>query len=130
MTAMGNDRWQARFVPDRLGRWEYTVHGWIDQFGSWNHGIRAEAFDGQDVTVEFEVGRRLLAAIQADDDDRRVMAAAADALSRGDPLLVVANADHHNGAHETHPVDSHGQYQSILITVPPLGVTVRAPERW
>jgi len=34
------------------------------------------------------------------------------------------------GSLETHPVDSHGQYQSILITVPPLAVTVLAPERW
>ncbi len=34
------------------------------------------------------------------------------------------------GPHETHPVDSHGHYQSILITVPPLGVAVLAPEAW
>ncbi len=34
------------------------------------------------------------------------------------------------GARETHPVDSHAQYQSILITMPPLAVTVLAPERW
>jgi len=101
MTAIGNDRWQARFVPDQLGRWEYTVQGWIDRFGSWNHGIRAKAFDGQDVAVELEVGRRLLAGIQADDaDDRRVLAEAADALARGElgavdrPEVLAAVARH------------------------------------
>ena len=101
MTALGNDRWQARFVPDQLGRWEYTVHGWIDQFGSWHHGIRAKAFDGQDVTVEFEVGRRLLSAIQADNaQDRRILAEAADALARGElgavdqPDVLAAVARH------------------------------------
>ncbi len=101
MTSLGNDRWQARFVPDQLGRWEYTVHGWIDQFASWHHGIRAKSFDGQDVTVEYEVGRRLLSQIQADHDrDRRVLADAADALARGElgavdqPELLAAVARH------------------------------------
>ncbi len=29
---------------------------------------------------------------------------------------------------ETHPVDSHGQHQSILLTVPPLAVAILAPD--
>ena len=30
-----NDRWMARFRPDRVGRWRYTVEAWTDHFASW-----------------------------------------------------------------------------------------------
>jgi starch synthase (maltosyl-transferring) len=35
MEPLGNDRWSAQFSLTELGRYEYTVEGWIDRFGSW-----------------------------------------------------------------------------------------------
>ncbi len=28
-------RWATEIVLDRVGRWEYTVQAWTDQFGTW-----------------------------------------------------------------------------------------------
>ena len=36
---LGNDRFTATFVPDRLGRWQYQVVGWLDHLGTWRHGM-------------------------------------------------------------------------------------------
>src|SRR5713226_637602 len=40
-----NDRWRAGFVPDRVGRWHYTIEAWTDRFASWcdDLGKRREA---------------------------------------------------------------------------------------
>src|SRR6476469_3096086 len=35
MLPLGNDRWQAAFSVEALGRYEYTVEGWVDHFASW-----------------------------------------------------------------------------------------------
>ena len=35
MTALGNDVWSAAFPVDRLGKWSFTVLGWVDHFGTW-----------------------------------------------------------------------------------------------
>jgi len=32
-----NDGWRGRFVVESLGRYEYTIEGWIDRFESWRH---------------------------------------------------------------------------------------------
>ncbi len=60
MAALGNDRWQAQFVVDALGTYEYTVEGWIDRFGSWRHGLSAKIGAGQDVSSELLEGGSLV----------------------------------------------------------------------
>jgi starch synthase (maltosyl-transferring) len=35
MQALGNDIWSGFFTVDRLGKWQFTVQGWIDHFESW-----------------------------------------------------------------------------------------------
>jgi len=40
MTALGNDRWQARFTVQGVGRYTYTVRGWIDHFKTWRRDLR------------------------------------------------------------------------------------------
>src|SRR3972149_9985460 len=39
MTALGNDEWTASFTVEDLGRYEYTVEGWVDRFASWRGGV-------------------------------------------------------------------------------------------
>ena len=47
MEPLGNDRWQASFTPDRLGRWQYTIVAWIDRLASWRHEIERKVDGGQ-----------------------------------------------------------------------------------
>src|SRR3989442_1002335 len=70
LTPLGNDVWTASFVVERLGRYEYTIEGWIDHFGTWLKGLIAKAEAGQDVSRELLEGAGLIqAAANAGEDD-------------------------------------------------------------
>ena len=62
MTPVDNDRWQAAFSVDALGRYEYTVEAWIDRFASWRQDLSKKAGAGQDVSLELTEGAALVAA--------------------------------------------------------------------
>ena len=59
MLSLGNDRWRGEFAVPRLGRYRYTVTGWVDPFLSWRSefGRRADA----DLPAAAKVGSLLLA---------------------------------------------------------------------
>lgn len=80
----GNDRWEASFALDELGRYEYTVHARVDVFGSWVHELREKHAAGQDVTVELIEGRRLVEAAiaRADAATRPALQAVLEAWDR------------------------------------------------
>jgi starch synthase (maltosyl-transferring) len=61
LVATGNDRFEASFVPDVVGRWELAFEAWVDAYTTWSQGIGKKAAAGQDVTVELLVGARLMA---------------------------------------------------------------------
>ena len=44
-----NDRWVARFRPDRVGRWRYTIEAWPDRFESWREDLVKKREAGQAV---------------------------------------------------------------------------------
>jgi starch synthase (maltosyl-transferring) len=60
MQPVGNDRWQATFTVESLGRYEYTVEGWIDRFASWRQEVSKKAGAGQDVASELLEGAALI----------------------------------------------------------------------
>ncbi len=60
LIAKGNDRFEATFTPDLIGRWEISFESWINHFATWANGIEKKAKAGQDVTVELLVGAKLL----------------------------------------------------------------------
>jgi len=60
MALLDNDRWSGRFVVDALGRYEYTVEGWIDRFESWRHELTKKFEAGQDVSSELLEGAALI----------------------------------------------------------------------
>ena len=60
MTPVGNDRWEAAFDVDTLGRYEYTVEGWIDLFATWRHGLSAKTGAGLDVSSELLEGAQIV----------------------------------------------------------------------
>ncbi|MGF1528915.1 MAG: alpha-1,4-glucan--maltose-1-phosphate maltosyltransferase [Candidatus Competibacterales bacterium] len=59
MEAMGNDRFQGRFTPSALGRWEYTVCAWVDGFLSWLREFNRRREDA-DIRIALKVGTELL----------------------------------------------------------------------
>jgi len=60
MRPIDNDRWQAAFIVDALGRYEYTVEAWIDRFASWRLGLSKKVGAGQDVSSELFEGISLI----------------------------------------------------------------------
>jgi starch synthase (maltosyl-transferring) len=87
MTSLGNDRWRAAFTVDRLGRYQYTLEGWVDPFRTWVRDLRRRLEAGQDVAAELLVGAALVqdAAGRAARSDRAVLLAYAEVLRRGGP---------------------------------------------
>ncbi|MBA2488977.1 MAG: alpha-1,4-glucan--maltose-1-phosphate maltosyltransferase [Chloroflexi bacterium] len=63
--AHGNDRWTASFTAQRMGRYSYTVEGWVDRFATWVRDMRRRREAGQDVAVELRIGAALVAAAMA-----------------------------------------------------------------
>ncbi|MFD2515115.1 alpha-1,4-glucan--maltose-1-phosphate maltosyltransferase [Pontibacter locisalis] len=60
MQFLGNDRWQASFTPETMGRYEYTVQGWVDHFYTWQKGLKKKYEANQDITVELQIGAQQL----------------------------------------------------------------------
>jgi starch synthase (maltosyl-transferring) len=83
MTAAGNDRWTAAFTVTALGRYEYTVDGWIDRFGTWRHEVSKKFGAGQDVTSELLEGAKLVAGTDAEGAGAGAEGAGADAEGAG-----------------------------------------------
>lgn len=62
MEFVGNDRWRGTFTPDAMGRYEYTIEGWVDHFYTWQKGLKKKFEANQDVTVELQIGAQLMEA--------------------------------------------------------------------
>jgi starch synthase (maltosyl-transferring) len=60
MRPLGNDRWQAEFPLTLLGRYEYVVSTWRDEFETFRDEIAKKHAAGVDITVELEEGVALV----------------------------------------------------------------------
>jgi starch synthase (maltosyl-transferring) len=93
MTALGNDVFTGTFRVSGLGRHEYTVHAWLDRFGSWQRDLAKRIEAEQPIDVDLEIGSRLLqaAAAQTDGAERvaldRAIRRFADPLTGGEHAL-------------------------------------------
>jgi starch synthase (maltosyl-transferring) len=63
-----NDRWEATFVPEALGRYEYTVAAWVDRFGTWARDLRTKLEAGVMTEIDLQAGAELLQEYVADAD--------------------------------------------------------------
>lgn len=83
MAALGNDRWRAAFKIERIGRYRYTVEGWVDHFLTWRQDLTKKIAAQQDVSVELLIGAEMArhAAKQATGADGALLAQWADELS-------------------------------------------------
>ena len=66
MAFVENDRWEGTFTVEVLGRYEYTVEGWVDRFASWRHELSKKIGAGQDVSSELLEGATLVSTVSAD----------------------------------------------------------------
>jgi starch synthase (maltosyl-transferring) len=55
-----NDHWAAAFAVDKLGRYQYKVRGWVDPFVTWRRDLVKRKDAGQDLSVDFLIGARLI----------------------------------------------------------------------
>jgi starch synthase (maltosyl-transferring) len=88
MAPEANDRWAARFGVADLGRYEYTIHAWIDGFASWRRDLGKKVDAGQDITSELLEGAELIrqTARRAGAADAEWLRGRADVIGgRGDP---------------------------------------------
>lgn len=75
MKPLGNDRWRGEFPVLTLGRYQYTVEGWIDRFQTWRNDLMKRIAAGQDVHVEMLIGAEIIegAAARADSGDAELL---------------------------------------------------------
>ena len=62
MRFFDNDRWQGEFSPERVGRFIYTVVGWVDAWGSWSADLQKRAAAGQELSVDVLIGAEMVRA--------------------------------------------------------------------
>ena len=85
MVLLVNDRWRGEFMVGELGRYFYTVQGWVDAFETWSRQFAKRVEAGQDITQELEVAARMIeaAAARADGSDSNRLQAYAGAVRKG-----------------------------------------------
>ncbi|MGA8308093.1 MAG: maltotransferase domain-containing protein, partial [Candidatus Acidiferrales bacterium] len=67
MMPLTNDRWRGEFFVAKLGRYQYTIEGWIDHFQTWRAALMKRVAAQQNLNVELLIGADLIeeAATQA-----------------------------------------------------------------
>src|SRR5229473_1004544 len=91
MVPLVNDRWRAEFAVTELGRYRFTIEAWLDPFETWSRQFAKRVEAGQDVTLELEVGARLVeaAAARAQGPEAGKLTAYAAQLRRGNLANLV-----------------------------------------
>ena len=94
MRLIANDRWEAEFKAEELGRYTYTIIAWVDAYRTWAIDLAKRAKASVDISVDALHGVKLLhaAASRAKGVDKQELAYAAERLrelSREDPKIAV-----------------------------------------
>ena len=87
MQPLANDRWGAEFQVTEIGRYRYTVTGWVDHFISWCHDL-GKRIDPEDIEIALRVGAYLLeeAAARAKRSDAAWLKKKARVLAHGEDM--------------------------------------------
>ena len=90
MRSLPNDRWQASFRVESMGRYRYTVVAWVDAFLSWQRDFRRRV-EEDDIRIAALAGVELIehAAVRATGDDRARLAAWAARLQREQNVIAI-----------------------------------------
>lgn len=60
MECLGNDRWRGEFHVSEIGKYHYSVEGWIDHFKTWRLDLIKRIAAGQDIRIELLIGAGLI----------------------------------------------------------------------
>jgi starch synthase (maltosyl-transferring) len=60
LTSSPNDHWKGTFRIAAAGEYRFTIMAWINPFRSWRRDLEKRSKAGQDLTVELELGSRLI----------------------------------------------------------------------
>ena len=63
MSPLGNDRWQGHFTVQTLGRYLFTIAGWVDHLESWRLGLAKKYEAGHDIELDLRQGAVLARAV-------------------------------------------------------------------
>jgi starch synthase (maltosyl-transferring) len=75
MVAIGNDRWRGEFPVLKVGRYGYTVEGWIDHYKTWHSDLIKRIDAGQDVQLDLLIGAQIIedVASRASGEDAEIL---------------------------------------------------------
>ncbi|HZQ54535.1 MAG TPA: alpha-1,4-glucan--maltose-1-phosphate maltosyltransferase [Bryobacteraceae bacterium] len=73
MHALVNDRWAGAFPVLRLGRYRYTIHGWVDHWETWRRDLLKRIQAENETAVDYQIGANLI-------DEAAARATQADAV--------------------------------------------------
>jgi len=120
-----NDRWRGEFMVGELGRFFYTIQGWVDAFETWSRQFAKRVEAGQDITLELEVAARMIeaAAARADGSDSNRLQAYAGAIRKGRASASAALGD------ELAQLMDHYADKSLAVTYPKELEVVVDPEK-
>jgi len=128
MQFIQNDRWVGEFTPDAIGKWFYTIEGWVDPFGSWQIDTEKKLKSGQATGVDARIGAAFLqtAANAATGTERESLQRIADILceeSRWDEGMTLALGSEYSAL-----MTKHGEKQFSVRYDAPLPLVVdRSP---
>jgi starch synthase (maltosyl-transferring) len=79
---INNDRWFAEFAATELGRYLYTVVGWVDHFETWRKDLLKRIEANSDTPVDYLIGAALIgdAAGRANSNDSKLLRDRAEQL--------------------------------------------------
>jgi starch synthase (maltosyl-transferring) len=83
MQSLSNDRWQATMLPDRIGRYEFTVEAWVDKYASLCRDLEVKRASRAEITIEIAEGEQLLqqATERTQGNDRKIITSALNWLA-------------------------------------------------
>jgi starch synthase (maltosyl-transferring) len=88
-----NDRWSTSFTPLKPGRYVYAIEAWTDVYATWRREFLAKRTAGQDIALDEQEGRELLASLRPPRAaDLRTVNEAREKYDAGDQEALVADA--------------------------------------
>jgi starch synthase (maltosyl-transferring) len=93
-TFLNNDRWTASFLVEELGRYEYTVHAWVDHWETWHRDLLKRINALTDTRLDYLIGANLIAEAgeRAKGDDAENLKETAELLRSEDSLEALRTA--------------------------------------
>ncbi|MGH9582791.1 MAG: maltotransferase domain-containing protein, partial [Bryobacteraceae bacterium] len=82
MQPLVNDRWFGEFPVSELGRYLYTILGWVDHFETWRRDLLKRIDADNDAAIDYSIGAELIdqAAARAKEPDAAWLRKRAEAL--------------------------------------------------